>query len=110
MKGRRYDLKEGSVGLLHFQFVNWSNLELKQRWYRRLEHVREPGRPIAEINQKYAASVDESGLRLSDAPEEWLSGYPFFDEAICDIPDTWREAQIEEWEKKYGTTFFDGLD
>ncbi|HAB37798.1 MAG TPA: hypothetical protein DCE52_07380 [Rhodobacteraceae bacterium] len=110
LKGRRYDLREGGVGLLHFQFVNWSNLKLKQRWYRYLELVREPSRPVEEINQKYAASVDESDIRLSDVPAEWLSGYPYFDESICDAPDLWRKNQIEEWEKKHGVSFFEGLD
>jgi len=110
MKGRRHNLEEGGFGLLHFQFVNWDNLELKQRWYRRLERVRDPDRSVEDINRKYAASVDESNLRLSNAPDEWFSGYTFFDESICQVPDSWREAHIKAWKEEYGATFFDRLD
>lgn len=110
MKGKRIKLHEGDIGLLHFQFVNWPNLELKQRWYRWLERVRDPEKSAETINRKYATSVDESGLLLADTPQSWFEGYRFFDKAIFDIPDNWRLVQMRDWQKEFGEGYFDGLE
>lgn len=110
LKGKRVKLKGENVGLLHFQFVNWSNLELKQRWYRCLERVRDPEKSIAAINAKYADSVDETDLGLSASSTDWFEGYDFFDPTIFDLPDTWRLSQMEEWGQAHGADYFDGLD
>lgn len=109
MKGKRIKIEDSDLGLLHFQFVNWSNLELKQRWYRWLEKVRDPEKTVAAINNKYANSVDESGLVLADTPAAWFDGYTFFDRAVFDIPDNWRLVQMREWQQQYGEDYFDGL-
>jgi glycosyltransferase involved in cell wall biosynthesis len=109
MKGKRIKLQDKDFGLLHFQFVNWSNLELKQRWYRWLERVRDPEKTVEAINNKYANSVDESGLVLADTPASWFDGYAFFDRAVFDIPDNWRLVQMREWQQQYGADYFDGL-
>jgi len=63
------------MGLMHFQFVNWDNLELKQQWYRWLERIRDPEKSVEAINRKYATSVDESGLILAETPDFWFEGY-----------------------------------
>ena len=110
MKGKRIKITDKDLGLLHFQFVNWTNLELKQRWYRCLERVRDPEKSVEAINKKYAASVDESGLMLADTPKSWFCGYPFFDKKMLDIPENWRLAQMLQWQEEYGKEFFSGLD
>jgi hypothetical protein len=110
MKGKRFELKGRDVGLLHFQFVNWPNLALKQRWYRWLERVRDPEKSIDAINAKYADSVDESALGLRESPTKWFDGYDFFDASIFDLPDTWRLTQMEEWSNEHGADYFQGLD
>lgn len=109
MKGKCIKLRDKDIGLLHFQFVNWPNLELKQRWYRWLEKVRDPEKTVEVINRKYARSVDESGLELAGTPATWLGGYAFFDRKIFDIPDNWRLVQMREWQQEFGDTYFDGL-
>jgi len=109
MKGKRIKIDDKNFGLLHFQFVNWENLELKQRWYRWLEKVRDPDKSVEAINNKYANSVDESGLLLADTPASWFDGYTFFDRAVFDIPDNWRVVQMREWQQQYGEEYFDGL-
>lgn len=109
MKGRCIKIPDQEVGLLHFQFVNWPNLELKQRWYRWLEKVRDPEKTADAVNRKYAASVDESGLELAATPASWFDGYAFFDETVFDIPDNWRLVQMLEWQEQYGEDFFAGL-
>ncbi len=110
LSGRRHSLPGYSHGLLHFQFVNWRNLLIKQAWYRCLEHIREPEKPVEEINRRYAPSKDETGLGLKAAPDEWLAGYPFFDPSIVSEPETWREKQILGWFKQFGRDHFRTLD
>lgn len=109
MKGKRIKIEDRDLGLLHFQFVNWPNLELKQRWYRWLEKVRDPEKTVESINRKYANSVDEAGIELAGTPASWFESYTFFDPAIFEIPDNWRLVQMREWQEQYGKEYFDGL-
>lgn len=97
-------------GVLHFQFVNWRNLLVKQAWYRCLERVYQPQKSISEINTLYAPSKDESNLGLKPAPAKWFEGYTFFEPAIFNQPENWREAQVLSWFEQYGRDFFAGLD
>jgi Tfp pilus assembly protein PilF/glycosyltransferase involved in cell wall biosynthesis len=110
LSGRCHSLPGYAHGLLHFQFVNWRNLLVKQAWYRCLEHVRQPEKPVQEINNRYAASKDETGLGLKAAPSEWLAGYPFFDCSIVAGPETWREKQVLRWFEEFGRDHFRQLD
>lgn len=110
LKGAEKRLPGYTYGVLHFQFVNWRALLLKQAWYRCLERVRTPDRPVEAINRLYAPSKDESGLRVRPAPEAWLAGYPFFDRAAAGPADNWRAAQIREWFLEHGREYFAGLD
>ena len=98
-------------GLMHFQFVNWENLLIKQAWYRCLERIRNPLLPIADINKKYAPSKNEDDISLSPCHEEWFEGYAdFFDPNIYEEPESWRKKQVNEWFNQYGLAFFLGLD
>ncbi len=110
LSGRKHLVPGYAQGLLHFQFVNWRNLLLKQAWYRCLERIRQPDKAATEINTLYAPSKDEAGLRLRPAPAEWFSGYTFFDPAVVDAPDSWREQQVLAWFSQYGRKFFQDLD
>jgi glycosyltransferase involved in cell wall biosynthesis len=97
-------------GLIHFQFVNWDNLLLKQAWYRCLEHVRNPDKSISEINYSYGRSKDEIGLSRSPSKPGWLQYYPFFDASVYEKPDNWRKQQVNEWFDQYGKDYFKELD
>jgi len=97
-------------GLLHFQFVNWRNLMIKQAWYRCLERIRSPQKNARQINARYALTKDETGLALAPAPSGWLEGYNFFDPGIFNYPDRWRERQVLGWFRQYGRDFFRDLD
>lgn len=98
------------VGLLHFQFVNWDNLLLKQAWYRCLERVRLPKKSIKEINSRYAPSKNEQGLQRTRCPQEWFEYYSFFDRSVYNKPDNWRKEQVNEWFKIHGKKYFKNLD
>jgi len=99
----------GPFGLLHFQFVDWDNLVLKQKWYRWLERVYQPDKPIEDIRKRYSNSEDEAGLLTKPSPQDWFKTYPFLDPAVFHQPDNWRIQQIHEWETQNGADYFSNL-
>jgi glycosyltransferase involved in cell wall biosynthesis len=110
LKGKTYRLDGYDFGVMHFQFVNWKNLLIKQAWYRCLEHIQYPKKPVKNINQLYAPSKDEEGLMLRNSPDEWFVGYPFFDPSIYEKQERWRENDVIKWFEEYGTSYFEDLD
>jgi len=110
LKGRKFQLKGYKYGLLHFQFVNWRNLLIKQAWYRCLERIRYIHKTDREINNTYAASKDEQNLCLQPSNLEWFTGYEFFDPSIFNESELWREEQIIGWFNQYGKSHFKNLD
>ncbi len=110
LHGHHYRIEGRTHGLLHFQFVNWINLLIKQSWYRCLEHIRCPNKLASEINKIYAPSKDESGLTLKDILSYWLECYQFFDHTIYDKIQEWRKNQVLSWFDKHGKEYFKDLD
>ncbi len=110
LAGQSRRLADREHGLMHFQFVNWRNLLVKQAWYRCLEHVNDPSKPIEVINALYAPTKDETGLRLSDVPDVWVQGYPFLDPRRLQEADSWRERQVLAWFERFGVAYFEDLD
>ena len=86
LTGNTITLPGYTYGVLHFQFVNWRNLLVKQAWYRCLERIRLPEKPAQEINALYAPSKDEKELKLKAAPQNWFAAYDFFDPSIFSTP------------------------
>lgn len=64
-------LEKGAV--LHFQFASWPRFQLKQAHYRCWELIRYP-QNAAEINQKYAITLDDPNARTVPIPAKWLHG------------------------------------
>ena len=97
-------------GLLHFQAINWRNMRIRQAWYRCLEHIRNPKESIKNINKGYAASEDETNLRLATCPKAWFDGYTSIDFSAFEKAESWREKQILGWFEHYGRDFFAPLE
>src|SRR3990167_11481749 len=57
--GASLELVNDSYCLLHFAYVNWDNVLLKQIWYRCLERIRNPSKSADEINYCYRAHKEE---------------------------------------------------
>lgn len=108
--GKSYRIEGYKYGVLHFQFVNWRNLLIKQAWYRCLERIMHSQKSMQEINALYAPSKDETNIGLSNSLSEWFSNYDFFDENIYDTPEQWRENQVLQWFEQYGREPFAELD
>jgi hypothetical protein len=93
--------------VLHYQFVNWDFLQLKQAWYRCLERVR--GGSPTRINWSYAITLDKSDdSHCSVVPEEWTDGLAM-PAALPALGDTWRFRQILYWFNDFGPEFFEPL-
>jgi FkbM family methyltransferase len=110
LSGNSKRIEGYDYGVMHFQFVNWRNLLVKQSWYRCLERIRDPQKPVTEINRLYAPSKDETNLGVSDSPYKWFSGYEFFDPSIYNLLEQWREKQILQWFAEYSWEYFAELD
>ncbi|MHA1795823.1 MAG: FkbM family methyltransferase, partial [Promethearchaeota archaeon] len=108
--GNIYKLMGYKYGLLHFQFVNWEKLSLKQAWYKCLEHVFLPNKSINEINNLYSLEMDESRITLRNSLNEWFHQYSFFKKEIFERPDKWRKSQVLNWFEQYGKSYFYELD
>lgn len=110
LNGHAYVIEGYEKGLMHCQFINWRNMLVKQAWYRCLEHIRLPLKPVEVINALYAPSKDETGLCTVDCPTEWFEGYVFFDPSIFEKSECWRERQIIGWFAHYSKAYFEDLD
>ncbi|MEX0940425.1 MAG: glycosyltransferase family 2 protein [Candidatus Babeliales bacterium] len=110
LNGKTYRIPGYQYGFMHFQFVNWKNLLIKQAWYRCLERIREPDKSSLEINKRYAPSKDEKALKTLSAPKEWFEGYEFLDFSVFNKPVLWRKEQVLNWFIQYGKKYFKELD
>ncbi len=110
LSGKVFRISGYETGVMHFQFVNWRNLLIKQAWYRILEKLRTPQKPVDAINERYAPSKDETNINLEQSPEEWFKHYDFLDLSVYDKDEVWRETQVVEWFNQYGTEPFADLD
>lgn len=110
LSGRLITIEGNTYGMLHFQFLNWSNVVIKQSWYKFLERIKTPEKSIDAINQRYQFSMDESNAAVREVPLAWVHGYNFFDASVFDAQEQWRSAQMRQWIKQYGKDYFQGLD
>jgi glycosyltransferase involved in cell wall biosynthesis len=67
--------------VLHYQFVDFERMLVKQRWARLLEYEKYPQPRVLKsliLNNKYYITKDERGLETSSVPEDWVNGYKPF--------------------------------
>ncbi len=110
LNGKVFRISGYETGVMHFQFVNWRNLLIKQAWYRILEKLRTPEKSEEAINERYAPSKDETDINLEEAPSSWFDSYDFLDLSVYDKPEIWRETQVIDWYNQYGTEPFAKLE
>lgn len=99
--------KYGAV--MHFQFSDWINFQLKQCWFKMSELIKEPNN-VYNINQKYKITLDDNdNVIVNELPEIWGKNILFPNIKQRDIV-VWRLNDIENWFKLYGVSFFSKLD
>ena len=107
---RGFNRQQG--GLFHLQFVRWRALLAKQALYKMTERIRWPNKAVSAIDDMYSATVSETGLEATDAPQGWLGPYStlmrFLDLDESTAP--WQETRCQEMWIEHGAETFDGLD
>lgn len=101
----RLNLKYG--GVMHYQFSDWKNFQIKQCYYRCAELVKKPGLEIA-VNQQYSITLDDPNSVVRAAPESWYSLYPKPD--LFARPRDWRWERIMLYFDEYGAEYFEKLN
>ncbi|MFA6049688.1 MAG: glycosyltransferase [Candidatus Paceibacterota bacterium] len=99
--------KYGAV--LHFQFSDWKEFQLKQSWYRCRERA-QTGKPIQSINETYRITLDDNQVVLRKIPDEWMKNVIVPEMTGFIDPSNWRLKQIEEWFDQHGASHFKDLD
>lgn len=98
--------KYGAV--LHYQFTNWNNFQLKQCWYRMNECLLQGKQNVENINQKYSITLENPMTRVRACPNEWLLGLPEID--INEQSASWHLEAIKQMIEIYGAEYFSGLN
>ncbi len=91
--------------VLHFQFVNWHQVQLKQAWYRCNELIKGE-RNAKRINNTYSITLDNPQAKLSPVPEEWVKDIFLPKETP---KSNWHLEKILAWFTEYGIEFFEPL-
>jgi glycosyltransferase involved in cell wall biosynthesis len=94
--------------IMHFQFSDWDNFQIKQCWLRCSELLKGKG-SAEQLNQKYAITLDQES-RVSCIQESWKNGVTFpeinYQE---DVTQAWRFKQMKEWFETHGCRHFEKL-
>jgi hypothetical protein len=101
-------IRAADVPVLHLQWLIAERNQMKQAWYRCRELLDGAKAPAA-INQFYAVTLPDPGVRTADVPAAWLEGITFPDLAIDQVP-TWQETDILGWFDTYTPAFFEPLE
>jgi len=110
LTGRSIKLGSASGGVLHFQYCDWTSVQIKHIWYQMLEIIRKPEKSVSSIRSLYEASLDESTLEVSEVPDSWVS---FLDKDFCKKmvqPGDWRRYQIRAWLADFGQERFQNIN
>jgi glycosyltransferase involved in cell wall biosynthesis len=96
--------KFGAV--LHYQFCDWENFQIKQCYLRCSELIKNPGNEY-NINKKYSITLDSDNVYLKEIPEDWSpEKNPDFSKREMD----WRFFKIKDFFSEYGVEFFSKLE
>lgn len=97
--------EQGAV--LHYQFVPWERVQIKQAWYRCEELLRRPGTAF-DLNVIYAHGLDDPEARTAPVPDSWLAGIDV-PPGIERLGPAWHYEAIVQWFDEHGIEFFEPL-
>lgn len=100
--------KYGAV--LHFQFSDWQNFQIKQAWYRCREFVSNPSL-VGQINEKYRITLDDPNSIVSALPDSWKAGIVNPEISFNNnLENDWRLKKIKELFGAHGSEHFKDLE
>jgi glycosyltransferase involved in cell wall biosynthesis len=100
-------LPESKGVVLHFQFVAWQRVILKQSYYRMRELI-EKRRSARRINATYSITLPSSTITTREAPSDWFKNL-ILPKEFGEESTGWYIEQIFQWFDKYGIQFFEPL-
>lgn len=95
-------------GVMHYQFVPWERFQVKQKYYRYIELIRNP-RYYNEIIEKYSITKDDPDARLTPIKSSWIEGY-LLPRGLEDADGGHYLDEIDRMAQQYGRDFFSILD
>jgi hypothetical protein len=94
------------AAVLHFQFVDFASVQVKQAWYRCLDFLR--GDSALAVNERYSITMDGPHVRTKPVPDTWLEGLSLPTGPLQSPP--WRLAQILQLFDQNGIATFEPLE
>ena len=101
------EIKVDRFPLLHYQYIDLRQAEIKQAWYRCSELM--SGNDPKKINHKYSVAKNDTKVVLQSAKKEWFKNLPTI-QIQYDIETDWRYEEIIRWFDSKGIEFFEPLD
>jgi len=96
--------KHGAV--MHFQFTEFGNFQIKQAFYRMSELVKLGPENWMSINQKYSITLEDPNVKVRCIEDSWyVNPMP----KIGSNLDEWRLEVIKDYFDEYGCVFFENL-
>jgi hypothetical protein len=99
-----------SGGVMHLQFASWPRLVAKHVWYKLMERIKYPSKPVSEIERVYSMALDESACQTSLVPAEWWESYVDLLEHLDVDAEPWQKREARELWEKHGSQKFAGLN
>lgn len=98
-----------ALPLLHFQWINWPQVQMKQAWYRCSELISKK-RKSYNVNSTYAITLDSPQDQLLKVPRNWIEEIKLPNHyLVYEVDRDWHYNQIIEWFDSYGILFFEEL-
>lgn len=93
--------------LLHYQYIDLKQSEIKQAWYRCSELI--SGNDPKKINHKYSVAKNDNRVVLESIKPEWMKDLPLV-HIDYKVEADWRYEEIINWFNSKGIKFFEPLD
>jgi len=108
-------IKFEDIKVLHYQFVSWSRMVSKQRFYQITEYLLYPKKSALKISPKYKWYLKKGpdGIILRSMPDVWIKPWQERGIDLGNFSESklyWFDAEILQDFKKYGTEHFKWLD
>ncbi len=101
------EIKVDQFPLLHYQYIDLKQAEIKQAWYRCSELI--SGNDPKKINHKYSVAMNNDKVILEPVDQKWLVGLPEVSFRY-NLQEDWRYKEMQNWFDGKGVIFFEPLD
>ena len=108
LEGAAGRLRAADLPVLHLQWLLAERNQMKQAWYRCRE-LMDGARTAAAINEIYAGTLPDHGVRTDEVPAAWLQGVTLPGLDVDRLP-SWQERDILGWFDTHPPEFFEPLE